>query len=86
MPPIRFFTSKRYTLLTASISFNREIISPYSRYTKKGLVYIIIIFLFSHQPSSYFKYTKANTRSLYNVRLVPFNKYKLLYYMCYYIY
>ena len=50
MTPIRFFISKRRTLLTACISFNGEIISPYSYYIKKGLVYITIIFLFSCQP------------------------------------
>ena len=76
MPLIRSFISKRYTLLTTSISLNREIISPCSYYAKKGLVYIIIIFPTSRQPSSCFKYTKANTRSSCNVRLVPFNKYR----------
>ena len=48
MPPIRFSTSKRHALLTTSISFNGEIISPYSRYIKKELVYIAIISLFSY--------------------------------------
>ena len=43
IPPIRFFTSKRHALLAESISLDGEIISPYSRYTKKGLMYIIII-------------------------------------------
>ena len=47
MPPIRSTALKRRALLVASISFNKEIISPYSRYIKKGLVYIIIIFSFS---------------------------------------
>ena len=75
MPPIRFSASKYYTLLAVFISLNGEIISPYSYYAKKGLVYIIIIFSFSHQPSFYLKYTKANTRLLYDMRLVPFNKY-----------
>ena len=86
MPPIRSFTFERCTLLTASISFNKEIISPYSCYIKKGLVYVIIIFLFSYQPSSYFKCTKANTRLLCDIRLVPFNKYRFLHciYYCTY--
>ena len=66
--------SKRYTLLAASISLNREIISPYSCYIKKGLVYIIIIDLSGRQPSSYTKYTKLNTCVLYNVHLVLLNK------------
>ena len=75
IPFIRLSMSKRHTLLTASISLNREIISPYSRYTKKGLVYIAITDLFSRQPSFYTKYTKLNTRVLYNVCLVLLNKY-----------
>ena len=48
MPPIRSFVSKRCTLLAAFISLNGEIISPYLRYIKKGLVYIIIIDFFSY--------------------------------------
>ena len=40
---ILFSVFKRRALLTASISLNGEIISPYSYYAKKGLVYIIII-------------------------------------------
>jgi hypothetical protein len=61
MPPIRSLIFKHYTLLVTSISLNREIISPYSHYIKKGLVYIILIFPFRRQPSFYLKYTKANT-------------------------
>ena len=64
MPPIRFLASVRHILLAASISLNSKIINPYSYYEKKGLVYITIIALFSRQPSSYFKCTKANTYSL----------------------
>ena len=75
MPFIRSLASVRYILLAISISLNSEIISPYSYYAKKGLVYIIIIALFSCQPSSYFKYTKANTCLLYNMRSVFTNKY-----------
>ena len=75
MPLIRSLVSVRCILLTASISLNSKIISPYSYYAKKGLVYIIITAFFSCQPSSYFKCTKANTYSLYNMRLVSTNKY-----------
>ena len=78
MPPIRSSASIYYTLLATSISLNSEIISPYSHYIKKGLIYIVIIDLFSHQPSSYLKYTKANIRSLCNMRLVSLNKYIFL--------
>ena len=74
MPPIRSSTSKRCTLLTISISLDGEIMSPYSYYTKKGLVYIIITDLFSRQSSFYTKYTKLNTRALYNMRSVSLNK------------
>ena len=80
MPLIRLSISKRYTLLAISISLNREIISPYSRYAKKGLIYIAITDLSGHQPSSYTKYTKLNTYTLYNMRLVSLNKYTFLYY------
>ena len=75
MPLIRSLASVCYILLTASISLNSKIISPYSYYVKKGLVYIAIIALFSCQPSSYSKCTKANTCSLCDVHSVSTNKY-----------
>ena len=78
MPFIRLSASKRCTLLAISISLDGEIISPYSRYAKKGLIYIIIISPANYQPSSYFKYTKANTHLLCDMRLVFFNKYRFL--------
>ena len=58
-----------------SISLNGEIISPYSCYTRKGLVYIVITDPSSRQSSSYIECTKLNTRALYNMRLVSLNKY-----------
>ena len=75
MPFIRSLASMHYILLATFISLNSKIMSPCSYYIKKGLVYITIIALFSCQPSFYFKYTKTNTYSLYNVRLVSTNKY-----------
>ena len=48
MPAVRLIVFKCYTLLTSSIAFNGEIISPCSYYMKKGLVYITIA-----DPSSY---------------------------------
>ena len=66
--------SKHCTLLTISISLNREITSPCSYYIKKGLVYIIIIDSFSCQPSFYTKYTKLNTCTSCNMRSVLLNK------------
>ena len=47
MPPIRSSASKRCAFLATSISLDGEIISPYSYYIKKGLVYIIITDPFS---------------------------------------
>ena len=52
----------------------------YSRYVEKGLVYIIIIALFSRQPCFYTKYIKLNMRSSYNVKLVSNTKYTFLVY------
>ena len=75
MPPIRSLASVRYVLLTTSISLDGEIMSPCSYYMKKGLVYITITAPSSRQPFFYFKYTKANTYSLCNMRLVFTNKY-----------
>ena len=74
MPLIRFLVFKRHTFLATSISLNNEIISPYSCYTRKGLVYITIIKPFSRQPSSYIKCTKLNTYTLCDMRLVSLNK------------
>ena len=75
MPFIRSLASIYYTLLAISISLNSEIMSPCSHYIKKGLVCVAITALFSCQSFSYFKCTKANTRSLYNIHLVFINKY-----------
>ena len=74
MPTIRLTVFKYHTLFTSSIALDSEIISPYSYYMKKGLVYIAIADLFSRQFSSCFKYTKLNTCVLYNVHSVPLNK------------
>ena len=78
MPAVRLIVFKYYTLFTSSIALNGEIISPYSYCVKKGLIYITITDLSSHQPSSCFKYTKLNTYALYDVRSVFFNKYIFL--------
>ena len=75
MPFIKSSASKCRALLAISISLDGEIISPYSYYTKKGLVYIIIADPFSYQPFSYIKCTKLNTRASCNVCLILFNKY-----------
>jgi hypothetical protein len=48
MPFIRSLVSIHYILLAVSISLDGKIMSPYSYYIKKGLVYIAIIALFSY--------------------------------------
>ena len=48
MPFIRSLASVCCILLAISISLNGEIMSLYSYYTKKGLVYITITALFSY--------------------------------------
>ena len=53
-----------------------------SYYIRKGLVYIIIVVFFSHQPFSCFKCTKLNTCFFYNVCLVSINKYIFLVFSC----
>ena len=47
MPPIRSLASVYCVLLATFISLDGEIISPYSYYAKKGLVYITITAFFS---------------------------------------
>ena len=74
MPAVRLIASKYHTLFISSIAFNGEIISPYSYCVKKGLVYIVITEPFSHQPSFCSECTKLNTRLLYNIHSVSFNK------------
>ena len=81
MPAVRFLTSKRCILFTSSIAYNSEIISPYSYYIKKGLVYFAITDPSGCQPSFCSKYTKLNTCVLYNMRSVSFNKYIFLTYL-----
>ena len=77
MSPIKSLAFKRYALLISTISLNSIIISPYSQYIKKGLVYIAIVALSRRQPSFYLKYTKVNTQLSYNIYLVSLNKYTL---------
>ena len=83
MPPIRSLASKRYTYIVAVILLLSKIMPIYSRCVLKGLVYIIIIALFSRQPSSYTKCIKLNMCLFCNIRLV-FNA-KCIYFKCFYI-
>ena len=78
IPPIRSLASKRatyYFKLMAVILLLGEIIPTYFYYMEKGLVYIIIIALFSCQPSSYIECTKLNICLFCNVYLVSNAKY-----------
>ena len=63
-------------IYTVSLILLLGIVMPiYSCCTEKKLVYIIIMALFSHQPSSYSKYIKSNIYSSCNVYLVINTKY-----------
>ena len=75
MPPIRSLASKRRTHTVAVILLLSKIMPSYSCYEEKKLVYIIIITLFSCQPSFYIKCTKLNIRLSYNVKSVSDIKY-----------
>jgi hypothetical protein len=61
MPFIKSLAFKRRALLIASISLNSEIMNPYSYYAKKGLMCVVLISPFKHQPSSYLECTKIKT-------------------------
>ena len=84
MPFIKSLTFKRFTYyfkLVAIILLLNKIIPTYSCYTEKGLVYIIIIALFSCQPSSYMECTKLNIYSFCNICSVFNAKYIFLIYL-----
>ena len=77
IPFIRSSASKRLACrfkLIAIILLLGEIMPTCSRYTEKGLVYIIIIAPLSRQPSFYTKYTKSNIYSSCNIYLVSNTK------------
>ena len=74
MPLIRSLASKRHTYIIKVILLLSEIIPSYSCYKEKKLVYIIIVALFSRQPSFYFKYTKLNIYLSCNIRSVSDTK------------
>ena len=70
MFPVRFSVSERHAYIIAIILLLSKIMPICSCYMLKGLVYIIIITLFSRQPSFYIKYTKLNMRLSCDIRLV----------------
>ena len=75
MPFIRSLAFKRRAYTVAVILLLGEIMPFYSYCKEKKLVYIIIITLFSRQPSFYIKCTKLNIRLFYNIKLVYNTKY-----------
>ena len=75
MPSIRSLVSKRRAYIVAIILSLSEIMSTYSCYVLKGLVYIIIIALLGRQSSFYAKYTKLNMHLSYNIKSVFNAKY-----------
>ena len=70
MPPIRSLVSECRAYTVAVIFLLGEIMPSCSHYKEKKLVYIVIIALFSRQPSSYIKCTKLNIYSSCNVKLI----------------
>ena len=60
MPFIRSLASKRYAYTIASIILLSGLMSFYSYYTEKGLVCVVIINSFTHQPSSCSECIKLN--------------------------
>ena len=72
---IRSLVSKHRAYVVAIIFLFGEIISIYSYYVLKGLVYVIIIASLGCQPSFYIKYIKLNIRLFYNIKLVSNAKY-----------
>jgi hypothetical protein len=80
MPFIRSITFKRCVLLAISISFNKEIINPYSYYIKKGLIYITLsrrkrtLHLYVVTATN-LGFLRANTEILYSVQTGPSSSY-----------
>ena len=68
MPPVRSLASKHRTYIVVMILLFSEIMPIYSYYTKKKLIYVIIIAPFSYQPSFYSKCTKLNMRLSYDIQ------------------
>ena len=76
MPKVTSFSStahQSYTI-TVILSLSEIILSLYSCYAKKGLVYIALASLSSQQPSSCSECTKANIRSSCDVRSISDTK------------
>jgi hypothetical protein len=79
MPSVRSLVFKHLAYhfkLIAVILLLSEIMPAYSYYIKKGLVYITLIALSSHQPSSYSEciksniYLSCNIYSIFNAKCI----------------
>ena len=70
MPSIRSLASKCYLRLVLLILSLSEIMPSYSYCVEKRLSCIIILAPSGRQPSFCTKYTYANMRSSYNIRLM----------------
>ena len=75
---IRSLVFKYHTHSVTLILSLSVIMSIYSYYTEKKLIYVIITVSFSCQPSSYSKCIKLNIYSSYNIRSVFNAKYIFL--------
>ena len=75
MPPVRSLVFKYCTCAVVVILLLGKIISSYSCYKEKKLVYIIIITPSSRQPSFYIKCTKLNIYLSCNVKSISNTKY-----------
>ena len=84
MPPIKSLVSECRAYIVTLILLLSVIMPMCSRYTKKKLVYIIIMVLSGHQPSSCSKYTKSNIYSSYNIKSVSNTKYIFLVHLAIY--
>jgi len=62
--------TQRYTYMVILILLLSKVILLYSYCAKEGLVYIAIVAPFGCQPSSYFKYTRLNIHSSYDVQSI----------------
>jgi len=77
-------TVRRAHTVAAILSLSEIILSLCSCYSKKGLVYIMLVSPSSQQPSSYLEYTKANIQLSCDVRLVSNTKYTFCVRLCLY--
>ena len=70
IPSIRSLAFKYWAKLVSIIILLGKIMPSYSRYIERRLLYIIIVALFSYQPSSCTECTRVNMWASYNIHLV----------------